>query len=79
MVESTSAPLLLLAAGQDKIPVPDVEAFAAKVRKTGAGAELHVYPDAPHGFFDRRFDEYQRECDDVWRRMLDFMARHRAP
>jgi carboxymethylenebutenolidase len=37
-----------------------------------------VYPDAPHSFFDRRFDEYRSECDDAWRRMLDFIDRHRS-
>jgi carboxymethylenebutenolidase len=77
-VPSMSAPLLVLAAGQDKIPVPDLEAFTADVRRGGVEADMHVYPDAPHSFFDRRFDEYRRECDDAWRRMLDFMARHRA-
>ena len=71
------APLLLLAAGQDFTPVAEVEAFADRVR-AGAGveAELHVYPDAPHSFFDRSFAEHGEACADAWRRMLDFMARH---
>ena len=74
VVASMRAPLLLLAAGQDRTPVAEVEAFAAQVRDTGIGATVHVYPGAPHSFFDRKYDEYQDECDDAWWRMLDFMA-----
>ena len=76
VVGAMSAPLLLLAAGQDRTPVADVEAFAADVRAAGTEAEVHVYPDAVHSFFDRRYDEYGAECDDAWRRMLDFIERH---
>ena len=71
-----SSPLLLLAAGQDRTPVADVEAFAAAVRAGGTDAEVHVYPDAVHSFFDRRYDQYREECADAWRRMLDFIERH---
>jgi carboxymethylenebutenolidase len=78
VVDTMEAPLLLLAAGQDHTPVADVEAFAERVRSTGTEAEVHVYPDAVHSFFDRRFEEYREDCDDAWRRMLDFVARHRS-
>lgn len=70
------APLLLLAAGQDHTPVSAVEEFAEQVRAAGVDAEMHVYPDAPHSFFDRRDDEHQEACEDAWHRILDFMARH---
>ena len=77
VIDRMTAPLLLLAAGQDHTPVADVEAFAARVRaKAGLEAEVHVYPDAPHSFFDRRFAEHQEACDDAWRRILDFIHRH---
>ena len=68
-----TAPVLLLAAGQDHTPVAEVEAFAADVRAAGTEADLHVYPDAPHSFFDRRFENYKDECADAWRRILDFI------
>ena len=55
----------------------DVEKFAEQVRASGVGAELHVYPDAPHSFFDRTFAEHADACDDAWRRILDFVERHR--
>lgn len=75
VVGSMQAPLLLLAAGQDRTPVADVEAFAARAREAGVEAEVHVYPDAPHSFFDRKQDQFRDECDDAWRRILDFVAR----
>ena len=78
VVDEMEAPLLLLAAGRDRTPVEAVEELAEQVRVAGVEAELHVYPDAPHSFFDRRFSEYQDECADAWRRMLDFVDRHRT-
>ncbi len=79
VVAGMAAPLLLLAAGRDHTPVADVEAFAAGVRATaGVEADVHVYPEAEHSFFDRKFAEFGDECDDAWHRMLDFMARHGA-
>jgi carboxymethylenebutenolidase len=76
-IGSLRAPLLLLAAGRDEgIPVDEVEQFAKQVQATGVDAELHVYPDAPHSFFDRASGEYREECDDAWRRVADFIDRH---
>jgi carboxymethylenebutenolidase len=77
-VPEMSAPLLLLAAGKDFTPVEEVERFAEQVRATGVEAELHVYPDAPHSFFDRTFAEHRADCEDAWRRILDFVERHRG-
>jgi carboxymethylenebutenolidase len=68
-------PLLILAAGQDRTPVEEVEQFAERVRAQGVEAEMHVYPDAPHSFFDRTAGEYQQECDDAWRRVLAFVEK----
>ncbi|HWC39128.1 MAG TPA: dienelactone hydrolase family protein [Acidimicrobiales bacterium] len=76
-IGAMKAPLLLLAAGQDFTPVADVEKFAEQVRANGVETELHVYPDAPHSFFDRTFAEHAEACDDAWRRILDFVERHR--
>jgi carboxymethylenebutenolidase len=70
------SPLLILAAGQDFTPVEEVEAFAENVRAAGTEAELHVYPDAPHSYFDRSFDDHAEACADSWRRILDFVDRH---
>jgi carboxymethylenebutenolidase len=76
-IGSLRAPLLLLAAGRDdSIPVDEFEQFAEQVRANGVDAELHVYPNAPHSFFDRAAGDYQEECDDAWRRVLGFIDRH---
>jgi carboxymethylenebutenolidase len=76
-IGSMRAPLLLLAAGKDEgIPIEEVEQFAEQVRETGIDAELHVYPAAPHSFFDKTADDYQQECEDAWRRVIDFINRH---
>jgi carboxymethylenebutenolidase len=72
VIDDLQVPLLVLAAGQDFTPVADVEAFVAKVP---VEAELHVYPDAPHSFFDRGFAEHAEACEDAWRRMLAFVDR----
>ncbi len=72
-ISRMTAPVLLLAAGQDHTPVADVEAFAADVRAVGTEADVHVYREAPHSFFDRRFDDYKDDCADAWRRILDFI------
>ena len=76
-IDAMNAPLLLLAAGQDFTPIADVEQFAQRVRAAGVEAELHVYPDAPHSFFDRSFAEHADASADAWRRILDFVDRHR--
>ncbi|HEX6498080.1 MAG TPA: dienelactone hydrolase family protein [Micromonosporaceae bacterium] len=79
LMDRLSAPLLILAAGQDFTPVADVEAFAGQVRARGVEAEMHVYPDAPHSFFDRAFAQHEAACADAWRRILDFVDRHASP
>lgn len=69
------APLLILRAGQDVIAASDYEQFERDLKAHGKEYEIHVYPNAPHSFFDRRFAEYAEECADAWQRMLDFIAR----
>jgi len=70
-------PLLGLFGGADQaIPVEQVEQFEAGLREAGVEHEVHVYPGAPHSFFDRRYDEHAEACEDAWRRMLGFLERH---
>jgi carboxymethylenebutenolidase len=71
-IGSLEAPLLMLAAGKDFTPVEEVEKFAADARAAGTEVELHVYPDAPHSFFDRGFEEHAAACADAWERILAF-------
>jgi carboxymethylenebutenolidase len=72
-------PVLGLFGGEDQaIPVEDVERFDQALASAGVEHEIHVYPGAPHSFFDRRFEEYADVCEDAWRRMLGFLDRHAA-
>ena len=45
-------------------------------RSSSAGVEheIHVYPGAPHSFFDRKQEEFAEESEDAWRRILGFLA-----
>jgi carboxymethylenebutenolidase len=53
-----------------------VEEFDKRLDETGVEHEIHVYPGAPHSFFDRRFEQYAEACEDAWRRMLAFIGKH---
>jgi carboxymethylenebutenolidase len=70
-------PLLGLFGGADQaIPVAEVEEFDARLSQAGLDHEIHVYPGAPHSFFDRRYEQYAQASEDAWRRMLGFLERH---
>jgi carboxymethylenebutenolidase len=58
------------------IPVEQIHEFDSRLTEAGIEHEIHIYPGAPHSFFDRRFEEYAEACEDAWRRMLGFLARH---
>jgi carboxymethylenebutenolidase len=70
------APVLMLVAGaDDHIPLAESQDLHRRLVEGGAQAEIKVYEDAPHSFFDRSFDQFQAECADAGRRVLDFIAR----
>jgi len=72
-------PVLGLFGGADRaIPVEDVERFDQALCEAEVEHEVHVYPGAPHSFFDRRFEEHAEASEDAWRRMLEFLDRHAA-
>lgn len=69
-VTELKAPLLALMGGADQgIPVEDVKRFEAAGRK----AEVVLYPNAPHSFFDRRFVEFADASADAWKRVQAFI------
>jgi carboxymethylenebutenolidase len=75
-VAEIKVPVLGLFGGEDQaIPVERVEQFDAALGDAGVKREIHVYPGAPHSFFDRRFAEHAEACEDAWRRMLSFLER----
>jgi carboxymethylenebutenolidase len=72
-------PVLGLFGGADQaIPVEQVKDFDGALAHAGIEHEIHVYPDAPHSFFDRRFADHAEASEDAWRRMLSFLDRHAA-
>ena len=69
-------PVLGLFGGADQaIPTEQVEEFDVRLDDVGIEHEIHIYPGAPHSFFDRRFEEHAEAAEDAWRRMLGFLAR----
>jgi carboxymethylenebutenolidase len=72
--EITCPVLGLFGGADDAIPAGDVEAFEARLGDAGIDHEIHVYPGAPHSFFDRKFDEHAEAAEDAWRRVLSFLG-----
>jgi len=72
-------PVLGLFGGADQaIPVEDVEQFDQLLAQAGVEHEIHVYPNAPHSFFDRRYEQHAEVAEGAWRRMLGFLDHHAA-
>lgn len=78
LVKDLHAPVLGLYGGQDKgIPEADIEAMRAAAKAAGKDVEIHVYPDAQHGFLaDYRGSYDAASSEDGWKRMLAFFAAH---
>jgi carboxymethylenebutenolidase len=72
-------PILGLMGGADQaIPVSAVDAFDKALTKARVEHDLVIYDGAPHGFFDRKYEEYAEDSEDAWRRTLEFIERHTA-
>jgi carboxymethylenebutenolidase len=68
-------PVLGLFGGADEaIPADQIEEFESALSQAGVEHEIHVYPGAPHSFFDRKQQEFAEESEDAWRRILGFLA-----
>jgi len=58
-VDRYACPVLSIFGGADEgIPRDAVDEFDAACRKAGVRHEAHVYPGAPHSFFDRKHHEF---------------------
>jgi carboxymethylenebutenolidase len=78
LVKDIHAPVLGLYGGQDKgIPEADIEAMRAAAKAAGKTIDIHVYPDAQHGFLaDYRPSYNAAASEDAWKKMLAFFAAH---
>jgi carboxymethylenebutenolidase len=77
-ISRMKAPLLIMVAGADQATTPEqAMEFKSKLEAAGVPFEQHVYRGAPHSFFDRSYDQWKEACDDAWRRMLEFVQKHR--
>ena len=73
-------PVLGLFGGADQaIPKEQVDEFESALSTAGVEHEIHVYPGAPHSFFDRKQQEFADESEEAWRRILGFLAGLREP
>jgi carboxymethylenebutenolidase len=71
------APVLSIYGGADEgIPEADRTAFADALRKAGVKHEEHVYPGAPHSFFDRKYQEFADASADAWKHVQSFIRSH---
>ena len=77
--DEIAAPILGLMGGADEgIPASDVNAFDQALSAARVEHDLVIYDGAPHGFFDRKYEEFADDSEDAWRRTLEFIERHAA-
>jgi carboxymethylenebutenolidase len=67
-------PVLSIYGGADEgIPEADRQAFAQALKKANVKHEEHVYPGAPHSFFDRKYQEFADASADAWTHVQSFV------
>src|SRR5918998_269943 len=80
-LENLEAPVLGLYAERDQfVPPAAVRELESKLKALGKRAEMHVYPDTDHAFFnDTRPEVFAAEAAaDAWRRTIRFFREHLA-
>src|SRR3984885_8887477 len=72
-LKKINASVLGIFGGQDGgIPVDDVKKFEAGLKAQGKNVEIHVYPDAGHGFQNPVNASYRKEdTADAWKHIVD--------
>jgi carboxymethylenebutenolidase len=74
--EMKGAVLGLFGGADQSIAAEDVQRFDEALTRSGVEHELITYPNTPHSFFDRKYEEFATESADSWTRMLAFIAAH---
>jgi len=77
-LDRIEAPGIIFFGEQENVfSIPDAQAFAERQRERGREAELLVYPDAGHGFFNDTRPAYREgPARDAWARTLALFERH---
>ncbi len=78
-LKKIDAAILGIFGGQDRgIPPADVNKFEAQLKGLGKTAEIHVFPDAGHGFENPSNKQGYRAEDaaQAWKLTLDFLAKN---
>ncbi|MEO5951175.1 MAG: dienelactone hydrolase family protein, partial [Chloroflexia bacterium] len=71
---NTRVPVLGLYGGADQgIPPEQIEQLEKNLTTASVPHEIHVYPGAPHSFFDRKATEFAEASTDSWIRTLNFI------
>ena len=80
LIDKLRAPILAIFGGADEgIGPPAVGSFEAALEEARVPHRVITYPGAPHGFFDRKGDEYAEASDAAWHEVLAFLeSRRRA-
>ena len=52
--------------------------FETSLRAANVDHQVITYPGAPHGFFDRKADEFAATSDKAWREVLTFIGAREA-
>jgi dienelactone hydrolase len=74
VAEQIASPLLGLFGGaDDAIPLHAIETFEASLKVAGVESRVITYPGAPHGFFDKKADEYSRTSEAAWAEVMGFV------
>ena len=78
-LKRTNAAILGIFGGQDRGILPaDVNKFEVQLKALGKTTEIHIFPDAGHGFENPNNKQGYRAEDaaQAWKLTVDFLAKH---
>lgn len=79
LVHDGQAPVLGLFGGDDAgIPQSMIDTYGEALADADIDHELVVYAGAPHSFFDRKADQFAKQSEDAWSKVLAFIERQSA-
>jgi carboxymethylenebutenolidase len=77
-VKDINSPVIGFFGGQDRMIPPDhVDKIRDNLNDADVDSEVHLYPDAGHGFFCDERDSYnEAAANDSWEKTLTFFNKH---